>query len=185
MTDIIIYIFLVALGFFLGALTVTITGNVNRRKQDDPSRSTVAPKLSSETPPHQPLETHPAQGVPDAVAAPAETRTLQVESTPLPPAPAPAVPASAPGQKPQKGFVAPPAVDMVQEINDILKEMSLQGEPNAARIKLIPDPSLGVSVFVSGQRFGGIAEVADPEIRKTLQMAVRLWESRRVPGVTK
>lgn len=185
MNDIIIYLFLVALGFFLGALTVTITGSFNRRKQDETRSGTVEPKPSSETPARQPLEMQPGPDIPDAVANPGEMRAAQVDSIPPAPAPAAAPVAPAPGQKPQKGFVAPPAVDMVQEINDILNEMSLHGEPNAARIKLIPDPSLGVSVFVSGQRFGGIAEVADPEIRKTLQMAVRVWESRRVPGVTK
>ena len=132
MSDIIIYLFLVALGFFLGALTVTISNNLSHKKQDGSRTIAVGQKPSFEPPQEQKADPIPNTTYPDISATPVEPQADSIAHAVT------SAPVVLPVEKPQKGFVAPPPVDMVQEINDILKEMALLGEPNADRIKIDP-----------------------------------------------
>ncbi len=70
-------------------------------------------------------------------------------------------------------------LSIVEEINTIL-QARLAASPLAHRsIRLQESPQGGVIVWVGLQKFAGIDEVPDPEIRAILRAAIEEWERRR------
>jgi hypothetical protein len=130
------------------------------------------------------------------VAAPGEVAqaptsavgTTEPSRIPAPSFPAPARTTQVSMKKPIQAAavqtsVAPaaaPAVahkSIVMQIEDILQDM-LAGNPLEIRgIHLTEDPTRGVIVSVSGERFEGIDAVPDPEIRGMIRAAVVQWEN--------
>ncbi len=76
-----------------------------------------------------------------------------------------------------------PATSIVGQIDAILQEQ-LVGSPLEARgIYLSQSPEGGVIVNVGIQKFTGIDEVTDPEIKAALRSAITVWENKYTPGL--
>src|SRR5574341_1809616 len=123
-----------------------------------------------------------------APATPAHLRTQPGPATPSPspsaprPEPQPVAPSpTAPSEKDQKS--APPATGIVGQIDSIL-QARLVGTPLEGRgIFLSNSPQGGVIVNVGLQKFNGIDEVTDPEIKAALRAAIAEWENKYTPGL--
>ena len=78
---------------------------------------------------------------------------------------------------------APPATGIVGQIDSIL-QVRLVGTPLAGRgIYLSNSPEGGVIVNVGLQKFNGVDEVPDPEIKAALRAAITEWENKYTPGL--
>lgn len=89
-------------------------------------------------------------------------------------------PSLLPGKK-EEPVVAPPSI--VDQINDIL-QARLANTPLAARgIRLQESPEGGAIVWVGSQKFAGVGEVTDPEVKAILQVAISAWEKKYTPGL--
>ena len=110
---------------------------------------------------------------------------VPVASTPISaapkPTPQPAAARPAASEKDEKS--APPATGIVGQIDSIL-QMRLAGTPLEGRgIYLSNSPEGGVVVNVGLQKFNGIDEVTDPEIKAVLRAAITEWENKYTPGL--
>jgi hypothetical protein len=77
----------------------------------------------------------------------------------------------------------PPATGIVGQIDSIL-QARLAGTALAGRgIYLSNSPEGGVIVNVGLQKFNGIDEVTDPEIKAVLRAAITEWENKYTPGL--
>ncbi len=123
-------------------------------------------------PPTPPAQTPRTQPVP-AASAP-------VRSAPRPtPQPAAAKPAAT--EKDEKS--TPPPTGIVGQIDAIL-QVRLAGTPLEGRgVYLSNSPEGGVVVNVGLQKFNGIDEVTDPEIKAALRAAITEWENKYTPGL--
>lgn len=117
---------------------------------------------------------------------------------PLPPQPRPAPPpppaatpkpvaaatsAAKPDGKDERP--SPPANSIVGQIDFILQEQ-LQGTPLETRgIYLSESPEGGVLVNIGLQKFNGVDDVPDPEIKAALRAAINAWENKYTPGLPK
>ena len=111
------------------------------------------------------------------------------------PATRPATPAVAPAPTPMHVTVsAPPASPapkeekpaalstIVAQIDEIL-QARLASSPLANRgIRLTESPEGGAIVWVGLQKFMGVGEVTDPEIKAIIQAAIAEWEKKYTPG---
>ena len=121
-----------------------------------------APKVSA---PVQPISPQPLPSAP--ITAPISQ-----------PAAKPAV--SAPASTSKKEEAAP--TSMVGQIDDIL-QTHLAGSPLANRaIRLLESPEGGVVVMVGLEKYGGVAEVPDPQVQSMIRLAIAEWEKRYTPG---
>jgi len=101
-------------------------------------------------------------------ASPSRAVTAAAPSTPI--APPPATPAPA----------TPKSI--VEQIDAILQER-IAGTPLEQRaIRLLEAPDSGVIVLVGTQRYQGVAEVPDEEIRAAIRAATQEWERKYTPG---
>jgi hypothetical protein len=125
-----------------------------------------------------------------------------VPAAPPPPLPSQPNPVTPPGPIPQpavretaragaaKGATSekderstPPATGIVGQIDAIL-QARLLGTPLESRgIYLSNSPEGGVIVNVGLQKFNGIDEVTDPEIKAALRAAITEWENKYTPGL--
>lgn len=130
----------------------------------------VPAPVSATPPPPHPLPTP---------AAPA-----QAASTPQPAVqPVASRPIAAPKPAEKDEHAAPPATGIVGQIDAIL-QASLAGTALEGRgIFLSNSPSGGVIVNVGLQKFNGIDEVTDPEIKAALRAAITAWENKYTPGL--
>lgn len=113
---------------------------------------------------------------PAQTPAPAAPRPL----TPPPPAPAPApkpVTAAAKEEKPAT------AVNIVAQIDEILQARLAQSPLANHAVRLTESPEGGVIVWVGLQKFMGVGEVTDPEVKAIIQAAISEWEKRYTPGL--
>ncbi|HEU0297132.1 MAG TPA: hypothetical protein VFR47_30610 [Anaerolineales bacterium] len=125
-----------------------------------------------------------------ATPLPARIQPEPAASSPIPSASRPAsqpVPSqtaaarSAAGEKDERS--APPATGIVGQIDAIL-QTRLIGTPLEGRgIYLTNSPEGGVIVNVGLQKFNGIDEVTDPEIKAALRAAITEWENKYTPGL--
>jgi hypothetical protein len=77
----------------------------------------------------------------------------------------------------------PPATGIVGQIDSIL-QARLMGTALAGRgVYLSNSPEGGVIVNVGLQKFNGIDEVTDPEIKAALRAAITEWENKYTPGL--
>lgn len=119
---------------------------------------------------------------PPPPAQPMPAAQPQTSSAPQPIPPAAALVNAA---KPKDDRPAAPATSIVGQIDAILQER-LNGTPLDARgIYLSQSPEGGVIVNVGLQKFNGIDEVTDPEIKATLRAAITEWENKYTPGLSK
>ncbi len=139
------------------------------------------------------------EGKPAPVPAPAPAPV--VTQAPPPPQPRPATPtpsistprpASQPAPQPPAGKSAanakaeetqPKAIGIVGQIDTVL-QARLIGTPLEGRgIYLSNSPEGGVVVNVGLQKYNGIDEVPDPEIKAALRAAITEWENKYTPGM--
>jgi hypothetical protein len=122
---------------------------------------------------------------PPARIQPEPAASLSVRSAPGPasqPVPSQTAPGrSGTGEKDEQA--APPATGIVGQIDSIL-QARLIGTPLEGRgIYLANSPEGGVIVNVGLQKFNGIDEVTDPEIKAALRAAITEWENKYTPGL--
>jgi hypothetical protein len=129
-----------------------------------------------------PVAATPQPASEEAPAAPPPSREPYVQ--PAEPAAAPpAAPAAstAPNGTKEKANnktsqSAPPSI--VDQVDEILQE-KIAGTPLAARgIRLSEIPQQGVVVWVGLERYEGIDNVPDPEVKALIREAVKEWEAR-------
>lgn len=103
----------------------------------------------------------------------------QAASTPQPIRPAAsAEPASAKEDRPTA-----PANSIVAQIDSILQER-IAGTPlEEKRVFLSQSPEGGVNVHVGFDKFAGIDDVPDAEIKSTIRAAIKEWEKKYTPGL--
>jgi len=98
-------------------------------------------------------------------------------------APVPSVPrAAAPAGK-EKEKDAPVATGIVGQIDTILQARLMGTSLEGRGIYLSNSPEGGVIVNVGLQKFNGIDEVTDPEIKAALRAAITEWENKYTPGL--
>lgn len=135
----------------------------------------------------------PAPAMPATTAPPLRAQPNAAASSPIPSTPkpalrpipsqraAPAMAKTAGTEKDERS--APPATGIVGQIDSIL-QMRLVGTPLEGRgIYLSNSPEGGVIVNVGLQKFNGIDEVTDPEIKAALRAAITEWENKYTPGL--
>lgn len=131
------------------------------------------------------LEAPDEPGEPEPADMPAVPVTLLDAEPAAPPEPLPAAAEPPAAPRPEKS-VKPveikqpqkPATPLtiLEQINEIFNRMTA-GTPLAERsIRLVQDPTLGVTVEVGPERFESIDSVPDDEIRSALKAAVKKWE---------
>jgi hypothetical protein len=85
-----------------------------------------------------------------------------------------------PKKKPEQPAAA---LNMVQQIDEIL-QLKLANTPLAGQgIKIQEAPSGGVMVMVGLNKYEGVGDVPDPAIKTVLQAAVAEWEKKYTPGL--
>jgi hypothetical protein len=78
---------------------------------------------------------------------------------------------------------APPATGIVGQIESILQSRLAGTSLEARGIHLSNSPEGGVIVNVGLQKFHGLDEVTDPEIKAVLRAAIAEWENKYTPGL--
>ena len=130
------------------------------------------------------LQTHPEQtiGAGDFASLQSPVETQDFASLPKPtgpratPTPAQPAPAATPTPAPAPASDRPQSI--VEQVNDILKEI-VAGTPMEARmIRLSEDPRQGVVVWVGSDHFEGVEAVPDPAVKAVLREAGAEWERR-------
>lgn len=140
---------------------------MERPTQPRPSLA-PAPQPELPSPPLAPVT------IAEVPAPPAPQRHVDTPSIP------PAIPPAKPGAKPAAaGETKPlPPASIVAQIDALLQEM-LETSPLRARgIRLVEDPKEGAIVWVGMERYHGVDEVTDVEIRDFLRGVVKEWEHR-------
>ena len=140
------------------------------------------------------LEGKPAVPAPSPVSQPAPAMT-PTPSTPLTtrqptPAAAPASSArisqptpSVPAVKKEEKAEAVPT-SMVGQINLILQARIANTKFMSQGISLMESPSGGVNVYVGINRYEGIDEVPDEEVKAIIRAAIAEWEKKYTPGLS-
>jgi len=166
-----------------GLLTLDLDGvradtsalTVDQRKRLIEMLSVIRPWLEGKPAPV------PAPVAPTPLSQPAPVASAQTSSAPKPAVQTlpPAQPAK-PAEKEER--TAPPATGIVGQIDAVLQSR-LAGTPLEGRgIYLSNSPEGGVIVNVGLQKFNGIDEVTDPEIKAALRAAITAWENKYTPG---
>ena len=134
---------------------------IQRQKLESAGREFMAWLGVSETFMAQAAEKRPADGFQENTSAP---RPEAANVLPI----APAVKDTNPAKP----------LSIVEQVDDILKEI-VAGTPLAARmIRLVEDPQSGVVVWVGLEHYNGVDMVPDPEIKAVLRKAGAEWERR-------
>jgi hypothetical protein len=126
-------------------------------------------------PPSPPLQTQPQPG-----AAPLTSSAPKPTAKPVPPSPTAAA-RNLTGERDERS--APPATGIVGQIDAILQARLVGTALEGRGIYLSNSPQGGVIVNVGLQKFNGIDEVADPEIKAALRSAITEWENKYTPGL--
>jgi hypothetical protein len=110
-----------------------------------------------------------------AVEEPGLPTEPEVKVAPVPPTVDPAIRAFT--RRPIQPKPQPAApLSIIDQINAIFNQMNA-GTPLAERnIRLVQDPTLGVTVRVGDEKYEGIDSVPDEVIRTALKAAVKKWE---------
>lgn len=117
-----------------------------------------------------------------AAPAPAPARPAPVQPAPVRPAPVPAARADAPPAKANDEAAAPPS-SIVAQIDEIL-QAQLAGTPLVERaVRLQESPEGGVIVWVGMDKYEGIEDVPDDQIKAALRAAITAWENKYTPNL--
>lgn len=136
-------------------------------------RSVQSPQGASSSRGEQSLEPRPAsppKGVP--------TPSLSPKATPDP-APQPATPPLADDDD----EAAPAPQSIVAQIDSVLQARLAGTSLERKGIRLQESPEGGVNVWVGVEKYGGIDEVPDTQIKTALRAAIAEWENKYTPGL--
>ncbi len=131
------------------------------------------PTVTQAPPPPQPKPVAPSPAVSTPRPAPA----------PQPVAQPPAAPAGKSAANAKAEETQPKAIGIVGQIDTVL-QARLIGTPLEGRgIYLSNSPEGGVVVNVGLEKYNGIDDVPDPEIKAALRAAITEWENKYTPGL--
>jgi hypothetical protein len=103
------------------------------------------------------------------------------EMSPTPPKP-PSKPAAPPAPKNEEESATEPQ-SIVAQIDSIL-QMQLVGTPLEERgVRLLESPEGGVVVWVGLEKYEGIDDVPDDQIKSVIRKAINAWELKYTPGL--
>ncbi len=125
------------------------------------------------------IEGKPAAPAPSPTPSSAPAPAMPRPMTPPTPSPAAApkpVTAAAKEKKPAA------ALSIVGQIDEILQARLVNTPLAAQSIRLTESPEDGVIVWVGLQKFAGVGEVTDPEVKAIIQAAISEWEKKYTPG---
>lgn len=89
---------------------------------------------------------------------------------------------TSPGSATPLATQGPPAMSLVQQIDQVL-QTRLAGTPLADRgIRLAEAPQGGAIVFIGQTQYDGVDKVDDAEIQGVIRSAIAEWERRYTPG---
>lgn len=112
------------------------------------------------------------------------TQTKSAASTATPSVPRATTPQpAAPKSVDKDEHATPPATGIVGQIDSILQARLVGTALEGRGIFLSNSPQGGVIVNVGLQKFNGIDEVTDPEIKGILRAAITEWENKYTPGL--
>jgi hypothetical protein len=117
---------------------------------------------------------------PENSATEAASMATPAVSQPIAPVPVTMEPVVAAAATPAAAVPVVPdrPLSIVEQVNDILKEI-LAGTPMEARqIRLSEDPRQGVIVWIGTDHYNGVDMVPDPEVKAVLRKAGSEWERR-------
>ncbi len=137
------------------------------------------PSVASQPAPRPTAAATPSSGpLADRLAAAANPTPSRVAA----PAPAPSLPASS---RPAGGREAPEPglpTTMVGQIDAILQSR-LAGTPLAGRgIRVIESLEGGAAIMVGTQRYPGVGDVPDAEVKAAIKAAIAEWEEKYTPS---
>lgn len=99
------------------------------------------------------------------------------------PKPTPPQPASSPTPASKATPTAPAPLGIVGQIDSML-QARLLGTPLEGRgISLANAPDGSVLVFIGADKYKGVDEVPDPEIKAAIRGAITAWENKYTPGM--
>lgn len=130
------------------------------------------------------------EGKPAVFPSPAPSTPPQPKPSPAPtqtasPAPQPAIkaPRSLSKSNSDKDEPVAPPTSIVGQINLILQEQIKNTPLEARGLSMMESPSGGVSVYVGVNRYEGVDEVPDDEIKAVIRAAITEWEKKYTPGM--
>jgi len=149
--------------------------------------ATASPASPPPRPAQSPQATPPPKSASHSGPPSLSDRMAQVSGTVPPPKPSPA-PQPTPAAKP-----AAPASDddddkptgaqsIVMQIDSILQARLAGTALDDRGIRLQESPQGGVLVLVGMEKFEGVDEVTDPEIKAIIRAAITEWENKYTPG---
>jgi hypothetical protein len=157
-----------------GAVVNMKTVTVDQKKRLIELLSLIRPWLEGGQPVSQP------------VSRPVEA--MSTPQTPLQPAsvqhtipaarPSNTQPLPVPKSEEEKKFKA---LSMMAQIDTVL-QARIAGTPLEGKISIGENPVSGIEVTVDREKYPGIDEVPDPEIKKAIRAAIAEWEQRYAPG---
>ena len=127
-----------------------------------------------------PVTPPPTPPMPAPRPQPVAAASAPIPSAPKP-TPQPAAAKTAASEKDERS--APPATGIVGQIDSILQTRLAGTRFEGQGIYLSNSPEGGVVVNVGVQKFNGIEEVTDPEIKAVLRAAITEWENKYTPGL--
>jgi len=158
-----------------GQRTDPRTLSADQRKRLIEVLTLMRPWLETSKPSSPPARSKPAsppQAVPPSAARPSPEPSL---------APAPRPPAPPPVDDDDTPAVS--AQSIVAQIDSILQAY-IAGTPLAEKgIRLQESPDGGVIVWVGIDKFQGVEDVPDEQIKAAIRASIAKWESRYTPGV--
>ena len=144
--------------------------SADQRKRIIAVLTQIRPWLESPTPAQQPAQRTPVQSAPLRPAPPPEARPVQSPR----PAPPPNI---------DKDEVVAAPQSIVEQIDAIL-HAQLAGTPLMEKgIRLQESPEGGVIVWVGINKYPGLEDVPDDEIKAAIRAAISAWENKYTPGI--
>lgn len=170
-----------------GQLRLILDGQrINAATMDAEQRKRIITVLTQMRPWLDSPKSAPLPSRPQPVSSPQGEETPKGVPEPTPrlsqkptPAPKPAVPQSTKDKKEP----IPEPQSIVEQVDSIL-QVQMVGTPLIGKgIRLQESPEGGVIVWVGINKFEGVDEVPDEEIKAAIRAAISVWENKFTPGL--
>lgn len=166
-----------------GHRTDPTTLSVDQRKRLIEVLTLMRPWLESSKPASAPAQPKPASSQPGAQSPQTASTSTARPSPEATPAPVTESRSATPAPSDNDDASAASAQSIVSQIDSIL-QAHIVGSPLAEKgIRLQESPEGGVIVWVGMNKFQGVEDVPDEQIRAAIRTAIAKWESRYTPGI--